>query len=120
MRAPASGCVRTELLAQRHEARHLVLGEAELVAARLGERQIGDLELERARGGRGGDSGLGTASADFSIPAVAPPSLAECHWDADTAGLPADARRATRTRGAGPSVADGVDRAGCAPRRSPG
>ena len=39
MRAPASGCDGAELLAQRHQAGHLVLGEADLVAARLGERR---------------------------------------------------------------------------------
>ena len=35
------------LLAQRHEAGHLVLGQADLVAAGLGERQVGDLEVSR-------------------------------------------------------------------------
>ena len=44
MRAPASGCESAELLAERHEPRHLVLGEADLVAAGLGEREVGDLE----------------------------------------------------------------------------
>ena len=45
---------RTELLAQSHEPRHLVLGEAQLVPARLSQREVGDLELERADGGGGG------------------------------------------------------------------
>ncbi len=42
MRAPASGLRLAELGAERHEARHLLLGEANLVAARLGEGQVGD------------------------------------------------------------------------------
>src|SRR5690606_7045199 len=33
---------RTELLAQGHEARHLLLREADLGASRLGEREVGD------------------------------------------------------------------------------
>ena len=38
--------------AQRHEARHLVLGELDLLAAELGEGEIGDLEVgETALGG---------------------------------------------------------------------
>ena len=40
------------LLADRHEPRHLVLGELDLLAAELGEREVGDLEVGRA--GRGG------------------------------------------------------------------
>jgi arylamine N-acetyltransferase len=44
MRAPASGCVAV-LLAHRHQAGHLVLGEADLLAAGLGEREVGDLEV---------------------------------------------------------------------------
>ena len=45
MRAPASGCVARVALAQRHEAGHLVLGELDLLAAEVGERQVGDLEV---------------------------------------------------------------------------
>ena len=37
MRAPLSGCCGAVLLAQRHEAGHLVLGEADLLAAEVGE-----------------------------------------------------------------------------------
>ena len=48
-----------ELVAERHQARHLVLGERDLLAAEAGERQVGDLEV-RGRGGRGG--GLHEAS----------------------------------------------------------
>jgi hypothetical protein len=33
------------LLAQGHEPGHLMLGQPDLVAAKLGQRQIGDLEL---------------------------------------------------------------------------
>ena len=55
IRAPASGFDSTELVAQRHEPGHLVLGEADLVAARLGEREVGDLERECGVGiGEGG------------------------------------------------------------------
>ena len=37
---------RAELLAQGHEAGHLVLGEADLVAAGLGEAQVGNLVVK--------------------------------------------------------------------------
>ena len=43
--APASGCDGAVLLAHRHEAGHLVLGEPDLLAAEVGERQVGDLEV---------------------------------------------------------------------------
>jgi hypothetical protein len=44
-----------ELGAGRHQARHLVLGEANLLAAELGQREISDLEIEAGRGrGAGG------------------------------------------------------------------
>ena len=36
-----------ELATDGHEARHLVLGEADLLAAELCEGQVGDLETER-------------------------------------------------------------------------
>ena len=42
--APVSGFLPLYSRANRHEARHLVLGEPELLAAELGERKIGDLE----------------------------------------------------------------------------
>ena len=45
-----------ELAAHRHQAGHLVLGELDLLAPELGERQIGHLEValgERARPGLG-------------------------------------------------------------------
>ena len=38
MRAPVSGLLLAELRAQRHETGHLVLGEADLVTAGLGQR----------------------------------------------------------------------------------
>ena len=70
MRAPGERLRRAELLAQRHEARHLVLGEAQLVASGFGEREVGDLELERTVDGVGdagsdgiGDQACGSASA---------------------------------------------------------
>ena len=37
--------LRGELLARRHQAGHLVLGEADLLAAEVGEREVGDLEV---------------------------------------------------------------------------
>ena len=45
--------LRAELLAQRHQAGHLVLGEADLVAAELGQREVGDLVVGRCRCGLG-------------------------------------------------------------------
>ena len=52
MRAPASGLRLAELLAARHEAGHLDLGERDLLAAELGQRDVGDLVVgERARRG---------------------------------------------------------------------
>ena len=50
MRAPASGLRRAVALAQRHEAGHLVLGELDLLAAEVGEGEIGDLEVGLAVG----------------------------------------------------------------------
>mmetsp|Transcript_54188 Transcript_54188/g.151274 ORF Transcript_54188/g.151274 Transcript_54188/m.151274 type:complete len:247 (+) Transcript_54188:941-1681(+) len=42
---PLEGLLRAELLAGRHEARHLVLRQAELFAAELGEAHVLDLGL---------------------------------------------------------------------------
>jgi hypothetical protein len=44
---------RAELGAHGHQARHLVLGEADLLAAVLGQADVGDLERELLGGGRG-------------------------------------------------------------------
>ncbi len=53
MRAPLSGFVLPVLLAARHEAGHLHLGELDLLAAALGEREVGDLEVGKcSRRGR--------------------------------------------------------------------
>jgi hypothetical protein len=41
---------RAELPTQRHEARHLVLGELDLLAAERGQGQVGDLEVADAAG----------------------------------------------------------------------
>jgi hypothetical protein len=57
MRAPASGFFALVLGAERHQARHLVLGEADLLAAPLGEREVGDLE-GRTAGGLHGVEGM--------------------------------------------------------------
>ena len=46
MRAPLSGWAAAELLAQGHQAGHLVLGEADLVTAGLGEAQVGNLVVK--------------------------------------------------------------------------
>ena len=43
IRAPFSGCSRRELLAGLHQAGHLHLGEADLLAPELGEVDVGDL-----------------------------------------------------------------------------
>ncbi len=53
MRAPASGFLPRVLLAQRHQAGHFLLGEAQLLAAELGERQVFHL-VRLAAGGLGG------------------------------------------------------------------
>ena len=44
MRAPLSGLARPVLLAQRHQAGHLFLGHADLLAAQLGQREVLHLE----------------------------------------------------------------------------
>ena len=43
MRAPRSGCVGGVLLADRHQAGHLGLGDADFLAAPVGEREVGDV-----------------------------------------------------------------------------
>ena len=48
---------RGVLAAQRHQARHLVLGQLDLLAAERGERQVGDLEVVDGAGGIGGHAG---------------------------------------------------------------
>ena len=44
MRAPCSGCVGGEFLADGHQAGHLGLGDRDFLAAPVGELQIGDLK----------------------------------------------------------------------------
>jgi hypothetical protein len=44
----------TELLAHRHQTGHLVLGQPDLLAAELGQRQVGDLEVLAGGERRGG------------------------------------------------------------------
>ncbi len=46
MRAPLSGCDVGVLAAQRHQAGHLVLGQADLLAAELGQGKVGDLVVD--------------------------------------------------------------------------
>ena len=53
IRAPVSGLRAPYSRAQRHQAGHLVLGELDLLAAQVGERQVGDPVVgsgERAHG----------------------------------------------------------------------
>ena len=45
MRAPFSGWRLRELLADRHQAGHLGLGDQDFLAAPIGQRQVGDLEI---------------------------------------------------------------------------
>ena len=45
MRAPLSGWLRGVLLADGHEAGHLGLGDGDLLAAPVGEREVGDVEV---------------------------------------------------------------------------
>ena len=47
MRAPAQRLGRAVLGAHRHEAGHLVLGQLDLLAAEVGQGQVGDLEVKR-------------------------------------------------------------------------
>ena len=49
IRAPASGLLALVARAQRHQAGHLLLGEADFLAAELGEREVLDLERLAAR-----------------------------------------------------------------------
>ena len=52
MRAPASGFDGPVLLADGHQAGHLVFGKDHLLAAERGEREIGDAEVfARRKGG---------------------------------------------------------------------
>ena len=63
IRAPASGWLAAYSRADRHQAGHLVLGELDLLAAELGERQVRDLEValgeRRAAGAAGRADGGG-------------------------------------------------------------
>ncbi len=45
IRAPRSGCASRVLGADRHQARHLVLGERDFLAPELREGEVGDLEV---------------------------------------------------------------------------
>ena len=63
MRAPASGFLRAVLLAQRHQPGHLLLGEPDLLAAELGERQVLHLVRLAAGGFRGGERMQSSRSA---------------------------------------------------------
>ncbi len=59
----------TELLAQSHQARHLVLGEADLVTAGVCEGEVGDGVIERGdRGGRHARHSPTTRTVETSPP----------------------------------------------------
>ena len=51
-----------------HQAGHLVLGELDLLAAELGEDEVGDLEIECLRGGLGGSHGESPIGRGASAP----------------------------------------------------
>jgi hypothetical protein len=42
---PAKRLLRRELLADRHQTGHLGLGDGDLLASPVGEREIGDVEV---------------------------------------------------------------------------
>ena len=58
IRAPASGWLSAYSAAHRHQAGHLVLGQPDLAAAEVGQRQVGDLE----RNGLSGHAGSSVSS----------------------------------------------------------
>jgi hypothetical protein len=51
--------LRAVLLAQRHQAGHLMLGQPDLVTAEVGEGDVGDLEVVRGQNGHGSAPGVG-------------------------------------------------------------
>ena len=52
IRAPASGCAAANSSRVRHQAGHLVLGEGDLLAAELGEAEVGNLVVRCGLSGR--------------------------------------------------------------------
>ena len=50
MRAPLSGAHLGVFAAQRHQAGHLVLGQADLLATELGQGKVGDLVVDAVAG----------------------------------------------------------------------
>ena len=96
MRAPLSGCAVAELLAQRHQAGHLVLGELDLLAAEVGEADVGHLVVGRRRRHRGLHEGRGSLApprrpaASSASPAPSAASRAP--------GRARDARRSPRSQ----------------------
>ena len=116
MRAPASGLLRRVLPPERHQARHLLLGETDFLAAEFGERQIPDLVRLAAGGSRGvermellSDSShvkyspvalaFCSLASDFHVLAAWPQAL--CLTPALKARVQA-ARQARATKSAGP------------------
>ena len=70
IRAPGERLLAGVLRAERHQARHLLLGQAHFLAAEFGERQILHLEGFPARGLRGGEGmkffGHGSHAVSFT------------------------------------------------------
>ena len=110
IRWPASGRSFPVLAPERHQARHLLLGELDLPAPPAGEREILHLVLQRA--GRGDCPG---ADFFFAVETAMGFSSGEtAFYRASAAGAPPDARRARRRRALSVQGADGGRRA--APR----
>ena len=111
MRAPFSGCAVGVLGADRHQARHLVLGEPDLLAAELGEREVGDLEVGRGGAGRCRHA----VSVRSSVRGRRQRRAGACASPARSA---ASRRRAGRRRdGSGSASSHAPDRAGAGRRR---
>ena len=64
------GLGRAVLLAHGHEAGHLVLGQADLLAAEIGQGDVRDLVIGR-RGGRGIGNGHAAVSVSFGVGSAA-------------------------------------------------
>ena len=98
IRAPFRGLDVRELRAGCHQSRHLVLGEPDLLAAELGQGEVGDLEVEACcRRGAGGSAHAWSVSwVEF----LRMPRL-RCRHGGRTAGERGGADPARRDRAAG-------------------
>ena len=98
MRAPRQRLGVLELAADRHQAGHLVLGEADLLAAELGEREVGDLEVlggERAGGVMRSPVGVGLRRRR-AAPGASPAPSAASRRARRSPGAPARSRTTRR------------------------